>query len=137
MEMRHGTVICVATSILLTAGCNQPLLDEINTTAQANFDAACINVIRQVDARRITLFAVVSVDPSIEEINGYRIEVVSNPDIIRNHRKFAGAYHNHHNGVVLNFAAVQVLEGNRDLGLHLIKTLAKIDPDYQWSQNVF
>ena len=133
MKTRHGAVICVATLILLTVGCDQQSLDEINRTGAANFDAACINVIRQVDTRRITMFAVVSVDPSIKEINGYRIEVVSNPDIIRNHRKFEGAYHNHHNGMVLTFAAVQVLEGNHDLGLYLIQTLARIDPEFEWS----
>jgi hypothetical protein len=119
--------------MLLAVGCSRQLLDEINATGAANFDAACINVIRQVDAKRITMFAAVSVDPSVKEIGGFQIEVVSDPDIIKNHRKFSGAYHNHHNGLVLNFAAVQLLEGNRELGLYLMQTLARIDPDYEWS----
>jgi hypothetical protein len=131
--MHHVTVAFVAILILLTVGCNQSLLDEINTTGAANFDAACINVTRQVEARCITMFAVVPVDPSTKDIDGYHIEVVANPALIKNHKKFYGAYHNHHNSLVLNFAAVQVLEGNRDLGLYLMRTLARIDPSYEWS----
>jgi hypothetical protein len=133
MKMHHGAGIFLAGMIVLNVGCNQQLLDEINATGAADFHAACINVVRQVDAKRITMFAVVSVDPSVKEIGGYQIEVVSNPDIIKNHGKQNGTYYNHHNGLVLNFAAVQVLEGNRELGLYLIETLARIDPDYKWS----
>jgi len=129
----HASAILLAVVTPLVVGCTQSLLDEINATGAASFAAAGVNVVRQVDAKRISMFAVVSANPSTEEIGGYQIEVVADPTIIRNHKTFAGAYHNHHNGLVLNFAAVQVLEGNRELGLQLIRILARIAPDYQWS----
>lgn len=134
MTRRHCvTLTGIPTLMLLMTGCHQQLLDEYNRVAQANFAAACSNVIRQVDAKRITMFAVVPVEPSTQEIGGYQVEIVADPTIIRNHEKFSGAYHNHHNGLVLSFAAVQVLEGDRELGLFLIRTLATIDPDYESS----
>lgn len=127
-RMYYPTALGIAIVMLLTGGCHQQLLDEMNAKAFADFATACTNVTRQVDAKRITMFAVVPVDPSTKEIGGYHIEVVANPTIIENHKKFSGACHNHHNGLVFEFAAVQVLEGDRDLGLYLIRTLAKIDP---------
>ncbi len=134
---RYATAVGIVTLMLITTGCQQqlpqPLLDDVNAVRATNFDAACINVARQVDAKRITMFAVVPVDPSTKEIDGYHIEVVVNPTIIREHREFCGAYHNHHNGLVLEFASVQVLDGNRDLGLYLIQTLANINPNYEES----
>lgn len=107
--------------------------DEINQMASDNFSAACINVIRQADMKNLSLFAVVPTKPREENIQGYTIEVIVNSEIAKNHMKFSGAYHNHHNSLVLNFAAVQYLEGDKILGLRLIKILAEIDPGFVWS----
>jgi hypothetical protein len=122
-----------AALMLPALGCNRELLDEINAAGKADFAAACLDVIRQVDAKRITMYAVVPAASGTTDVGGYRVEVVSNPDIIAGHRKWSGTYHNHHNGVVLTFAAVQLREGNRELGLYLLRTLARIDPDHEWS----
>ncbi len=107
--------------------------DEHNRVTAANFSAANINVIRDHELKRVRLFAVTKAASTITDIDAWRIEVVSNPEIIAQHQKFSGSYHNHHNRLVLNVAAVHILEGDRDLGLYLIRTLAGIEPTFEWS----
>ena len=107
--------------------------DEHNRVTAANFSAANINVIHDHELKRVRLFAVTKVASAMTDINGWKVEVVSNPKIIAQHQQFSGSYHNHHNNLVLNVAAVHILEGDRDLGLYLVRTLARIDPTMEWS----
>lgn len=133
------TVILLLAAIILVGVAailfyaNKSSLDEYNSVASANFSAACINVVRDTDEKRLHIFATVPVTSTVTNVGGWSIDVVSNAQIIAKHKKLAGAYHNHHNGLVLNFAAVQTLEGDRDLGLCLIRTLARVNPDFEWS----
>ena len=72
----------------------------------------------------------------VKNINGFEVELIVTEDIIMNHRKFSGAYHNHHNAIVLNFAATQILDGDRDLGINLIQLLSDADPSFEWSSPI-
>ncbi len=115
----------------------QALLDDtdetLNEMTEGNFTAACINVTRQAQKKDITMFAAVAVDAFAEQVNGCRIEVVRNSRLIAKHKNSSGTYPNHHNGMVLAFAAVQYLEGDKTLGLRLVQILSEIDPTLEWS----
>jgi hypothetical protein len=119
--------------LMLITGCSLFDLHESQKATSANFSAACMNVIRQADKKDLTVFAVVSTKPLKEQVNGYTIELLANPGIVNDHMQSNGAYHIHHNSLILNFAAVQFYEGDKELGLRLIQLLAKADPGFIWS----
>jgi len=130
--MKIGLICLSILCIALILG-YQTLLNDYNTVACGNFPAACINVIRQTEAKQLTVFATVPTTPRKEHVQDYTIDVIADGKIIKNNKPFGGAYHQHHNGIILNFAAVQILDGDRKLGLRLIQILAEVDPEYIWS----
>jgi len=121
-----------AISVVLILG-QRTLINDYNKVGCGNFSAACINVIRQTEAKQLTVFATVPTKSRKEHVQGYTIEIIANERIIKNNKPFGGAYHQHHNSIILNFAAVQILDGDSKLGLRLIQILAEVDPEYVWA----
>ncbi len=107
--------------------------DQSNASALSNFAAAQATVIRDADDRRVRLFAVAPNDAISTSIDEWDVEVIELEEVRENHWPTTGAYANHHNQAVLTFAAHQWLQGNRELALHLIRTLAEIDPEFVWN----
>jgi hypothetical protein len=112
----------------------QHLIDQSNRTASANFTAACINLVRDVSDRRLTIYSVVGDVPGgVLDIGGFKVEIIYHRDLEKTYPKTAGSYIQHYNGCLLDFAAAQFSDGKKSLGLDLIKLLADANPTLSWS----
>jgi len=109
----------------------------LSGVSESDLAAACVNVTRQADAKSLSIFAFSSAKPRVERAGGYSIEIVAADEVMKRHKPSAGAYVNHHNGIVFDFAAEQLLEGDKELGLRLAQLLAEADPDFHWSAPMF
>jgi hypothetical protein len=110
------------------------LIDSSNSSARADFEAACINVTRQVKQKRLLIFATLPAKKgrAIKE-GDFEVEVYYNPDLAKEKSTASGAYLQHHNSKILTFAAAQFAAGKKEFGLHLVKLLAEAQPDIWWS----
>lgn len=133
MKRRITGYISIVCSFVITSS---GLGDENYAVGSATFAAACEIVFRDSEVNKVRIFATVSTKSIIKDINGFSVELIVNEDIIKNHRKYSPAYHNHHNLIVLRFAAAQVINGDRDLGSNLIQLLSIADPYFEGSSPI-
>lgn len=110
------------------------LIDGINSSARADFEAACITVTRQVKQKRLLIFATVPIKKTATIKDGdFEIEIYYSADLAKENLTAGGAYFQHHNSKILTFAAAQFAAGKKDFGLHLATLLAEAQPDAWWS----
>ena len=108
----------------------------VESTARANYVAACVNVTRDVLQKRLKIYAV-----SLEAKTGkfkegdFEIEVIYNAELAIEAKTAAGAYHEHNNHMVMAFAAAQFVAGKADLGLRLVRLIAGAQPDLFWTSS--
>ena len=111
----------------------KPILDQMQREARANFEAACMDVTREVAEKRVKIYAVARPNLTKVKQDGFEIEVLYHPELAKEHVEVSGAYHNHHNHLVLTFAAAQFAAGKKELGLRLVRLLAQVQPEMWWS----
>jgi hypothetical protein len=110
------------------------LIEVINSTGRANFTAACINLTRDVAAKTLTVYAVTRrAKTGTTTLAGFTIRVVYHSDLAKEQGIAAGAYHDHYNSCLLDFAAAQFAEGKKELGIGLVRLLAAADTELSWS----
>jgi hypothetical protein len=110
------------------------LVAVIDSTARANFEAACLNITRDAAQKRFRIYAVTSKAKTGTLREGdFEIEVIYHRELAAEDKKAAGAYHQHYNHLVLRFAATQFAAGKKQFGLRLVRLLAEADPDMWWS----
>src|SRR5260370_27420196 len=84
-----------------------------NSSARADFEAACINVTRQVKQKRLLIFATIPTKKRGTLKDGdFEIEVYYNRDLAKEKSTASGAYFDHHNSKILTFAAAQFSAAN-------------------------
>jgi len=130
-------VFILGVAILVLFSCGIIGGRSLSGVSESDLAAACVNVTRQADARTLTIFAFSSAKPRVESFGAYSIEIVASSEVMKRHKPSAGAYVNHHNGIVFDFAADQIAEGDRKLGFRLAQLIAEADPDFHWSAPMF
>lgn len=113
-------------------GCDAFDCGESMDVARANYAAANLNVARDADMGHIVLFSTTPGNTIREEMDEFVVTVLFDSAIEKHHRKWSGAYHNHHNGIALRFAAAHA-EEKPDLFKRVIYLLKEHTPDYEWS----
>jgi hypothetical protein len=110
------------------------LVECIESSARANFATACVNVTRDALQKRLRIYAT---SPAAKvgkfKADGCEVELIYNPEIAIESKTAAGPYYQHHNHLVLKFAAAQYTAGKRGIGLLLVKLLAQAEPGIFWS----
>ncbi len=110
------------------------LIDRETKAAGADFAAACINLTRDVQDKRLTVYAVVSTaQTGITNEAGFSIRVTYHRELEENYVWLQGTYQQHYNGCLLDFALAQYAEGRKALGLRLVRLLAEAEPERCWS----
>lgn len=110
------------------------LVPIMESTARANFAAACANVTRDANRKALRLYALTpTARNGITNVAGYSIEIIYNADLVKEDATSSGAYHQHHNILVLKFAAAEFASGNKELGITIVRLLANAQPDLWWS----
>lgn len=106
----------------------------IDSSATANFAAACINVTREVGDKKIRIYAVSPKAKTGSFKEGkFTIEVIYNHELTEADSKASGAYYQDNNNLILSFAGWQFSSGDKDLGLRLVRMLADANPNMEWS----
>ena len=144
MNTRSTTfTFCIA--LLSLAGVAQdhrPILKEsttnlvaiIESTAQANFETACLNITRDTAQKRLRIYVVLSKTKTGTVKEGdFEIEVIYHRELMVAEQRAVGAYHQHYNNLALTFAAAQFADGKKALGLRVVRILADAHPDMWWS----
>jgi hypothetical protein len=109
-------------------------VDTLNSTASANFVTACINVTREVQQKRIRLYAISSSAKTGTFKEGdFTIQVIYNEELADMDTKVAGAYYQHNNHLILSFAACRFASGDKAFGLRLVRMIAAAHPSLTWS----
>ena len=102
--------------------------------ASSDFAAACINLARDVQEKRLTVYSVVSTaKTSITNEAGFKIQVIYHSGLAENYEDNLGSYQRHYNSCLLDFALAQYAEGKKTLGLRLVRLLAEAEPRLSWS----
>ena len=110
------------------------LLDQGMKTASSDFAAACINLTRDVQDKRLTVYAVVATAKTgVTNEAGFTIRVTYHPELEENYKGSAGSFIQHYNGCLLDFALAQFAGGKKALGLRLVRLLAEAAPEISWS----
>lgn len=110
------------------------LLDQGMKTASSDFAAACINLTRDVQDKRLTVYSVVGViKTAVTNMAGFTIRVTYHAELEENYKGSAGSFIQHYNGCLLDFALAQYAEGKKPLGLRLVRLLAEAEPELSWS----
>ena len=110
------------------------LLDQGTKTASSDFAAACINLTRDVQDKRLSVYAVVSTAKTgVTNEAGFTIRVTYHRELEENNAGSGGSFIQHYNGCVLDFALAQYAEGKKALGLRLVRLLAEAAPETSWS----
>jgi hypothetical protein len=105
---------------------------DFHALAALNFSLACTNVILDASAKRVRIFTYVPRKSNVKQIKSFRIEIVCNPKF--NHNGVGGTYDAHHNAIVASFAAVQIYEGDRELGRNILQIITDVCPDVVLSE---
>jgi hypothetical protein len=100
--------------------------------ASSNFTSSILNVAMQSDEKKIIIYATTSGEPQITTVDEYNITVIVSNDLINNHEKWTGTYHNHHNGQVLCYVS-SISDKNPNLYTAIIKLFTQYTPDFEWS----
>lgn len=107
---------------------NQSLLDELNSYAQSNFEFSNYEFFFNLNRNEILLYNLQN-KAFREEIEGYAIIVVplkskdSNLEGMQNQI-------DHRNTSAVGYAAYQMLEGNKKIGLSIFKLFLELNPGY-------
>jgi hypothetical protein len=102
--------------------------------ASSDFAAACINLARDVQDKRLTVYSVVStIQTGITNESGFKIQVIYHSALAVNYEDNLGSYQRHYNSCLLDFALAQYAEGKKALGLRLVRLLAEAEPQLSWS----
>ena len=110
------------------------LVDQQMKTASSDFTAACINLTRDVQEKRLTVYAVVSkAQTGVSNESGFSIRVTYHPDLEKNYAGSSGSFQQHYNSCLLDFALAQYAEGKKTLGRRLVRLLAEAEPELSWS----
>jgi hypothetical protein len=110
------------------------MVDRGNKTASSDFAAACINLARDVQDKRLTVYAVVSTAKTgTTNEAGFSIRVIYHSELEENFAGSAGSYVQHYNANLLDFALAQYAKGEKALGLRLVRLLAEAEPELSWS----
>jgi hypothetical protein len=110
------------------------LVSIMESTGWANFHAACLNVTRDAKEKRLRIYAVTpTAKTGATNIADLSVEVIYNGEVVNEDATAAGSYHQHHNALVLRFAAAEFASGNKELGLRLVQMLANAAPEMWWS----
>jgi len=110
------------------------MVDREMKAASSDFAAACINLTRDVQDKRLTVYAVVStVETGVTNEAGFSIRVTYHPELAKNYESNLGSYQRHYNGCLLDFALAQYAEGKKALSLRLVRLLAEAEPELSWS----
>jgi len=110
------------------------LVDRQSKTASSDFAAACINLTRDVQDKRLTVYAVVSTAKTgVTNEAGFTIRVTYHRELAENYAGSAGSFQQHYNSCLLDFALAQFAEGKKVLGLKLVRLLAEAEPELSWS----
>src|SRR5690348_2790840 len=91
----------------------KPILDQMQREARANFEAACLDVTREVAEKRVKIYAITRPNLTKVKQDGFEIEILYHSELAKEHAEVSGAYHNHHNHLVLTFAATQYAAGKK------------------------
>src|SRR6478609_7780225 len=76
--------------------------------ASSDFAAACINLTRDVQDKRLTIYAVVStIKAGFTNEVGFKIQVIYHTELAENYERNLGSYQRHYNGCLLDFALAQ------------------------------
>lgn len=153
--MKALTTMLAAGCVVLSAcrptneqrGTADTLLQLVNRTASSDFAAACISLARDVQDKRLTVYAVVPKSTIITNEAGYRtktavteeagitIQVIYHRELANNYAVREGSYQQHYNSCLLDFALAQYAEGKKALGVRLVQLLAEAEPDLSWSSS--
>lgn len=109
----------------------EEMIGVINTVSAEVAIAARDNVAHDATLMSIRIFAKANQPKAPFNLDGYRVEVIYNPNIA-GIRAGVGSYRLHHNAKVLIFAAAKYAAGQKEFGLSLIKLLAEAEPDLYW-----
>src|SRR6266545_132342 len=110
------------------------LADQQMKTASSDFAAACISLTRDVQDKRLTVYAVVSTAKTgVTNESGFTIRVTYHRELAENYAGSSGSYQQHYNGCLLDFALAQYAEGKKALGIRLVRLLAEAEPELSWS----
>jgi len=110
------------------------LVSQMDRDASADFATACVNLARDVQDRRLTVYAVVPTTTSvITNEAGFTLQVIYHPELAKYYAPVSGSYLVHYNICLLDFALAQYAEGKKALGLRLVRLLAKAEPELSWS----
>ena len=110
------------------------LVSVIDATGRLNLAASCLNVTRDVAAKKLRLFAMsVRTKTGTRRIEDFDVDVIYNYDLVAEENKQGCAYYGANNGQVFSFAIAQFAAGKRELGLRLVKLIAEVQPDFWWS----
>ena len=110
------------------------LVDQQMKTASSDFAAACISLTRDVQDKRLTVYAVVSTAKTgVTKEAGFTICVTFHRTLAENYAGSSGSYQQHYNNCLLDFALEQFAEGKRGLGIRLVRLLAEAEPELSWS----
>ncbi len=105
----------------------------LSETGKADFHAACLNVTRDAQAKRLRIFGMHAASRSeLLEAHSYKLDIIYHPDLSLRWKKTMGAYYEHNNHLVLNFAASEYSAGHKALAVWIIKHLAQVHPDIVW-----
>jgi len=110
------------------------LVKVIDSLNSENYAAVCVNVTRDVVAKKIRLYASTSkVKPGLRKIGDFEIDVIYHQALVAEEKTSGGGYHLTYNGVVFTFAIAQFASGNKELGLSLVKLIGEVQPEFWWS----
>ena len=110
----------------------EELIQVINSISREVVTAAYVNVTHDVESKNVRIFSIDAEGRKAPfKVGGYQVEVIFNPRIAGTSAG-VDSYRCQHNNAVLTFAAAKFASGEKELGLSLIKLLAKAEPDLFW-----
>jgi hypothetical protein len=110
------------------------MVDREMKAASSDFAAACINLSRDVQDKRLTVYAVVStINTGVTNEAGFKIQVIYHTGLAENYVRNLGSYQRHYNSCLLYFALAQYAEGKKAFGIRLVRLLAEAEPELSWS----
>jgi len=102
--------------------------EESSARTMGAFQSACEIAPVHVENKILFVFALRPQTPYSNTIDGFKIRLIVNDEIIKTHVDKSGTYPEHHNNVMLRYATHQYCHGNRELANLLLKLLNKADP---------
>jgi hypothetical protein len=142
MKMAMILYLSLCTDLLGAEGAQPPTLTPMERAmaewrtkeGSANFAAACINLNRDVQEKRITIYSVVpTAKSSTTNIADFSVQTIYHHELSRYYDEVSGSYIQHYNGCVLDFALAQYAEGKKSLGIGLVRLLSQAEPKADWS----